>query len=406
MKVSLVNHSDINGGAAIATYRIHNALLQNDINSTLYVNQLNTNDLTVYGNKGKYISKIRQKLGSLLLRTLHTENSILHSPAIIPSGWPKLLNESEADIIHLNWINHEMLSISDIKCIRKPLVWTLHDMWAFCGAEHVSTDNRWKDGYSSNNRPNYESGFDLNRWTWKRKLKYWKKPIHIVTPSRWLGNCVRQSKLMHDWPITVVPNPIDINIWKPINKKIARDIMGLPFDSQLIAFGTYGGNDAHHKGFDLMKSSLDNLHGQLPGLEVVVFGNASPEQQKKTVFPIHHTGHFQDIISLRLLYSAIDLMVIPSRIDNFPNTAVEAMACGTPIVAFNVCGLPDIVDHKQNGYLANGYDAEDLANGIKWVLTAEKKYQDLCISAREKVITYFNNNIIAKKYIDIYNELI
>ena len=113
-------------------------------------------------------------------------NNLISLPAILPSSWIKKINESTADIVNLHWTQHEMLSISDISKINKPVVWTLHDMWGFCGAEHISWDDRWEKGYNKNNRPTHESGFDLNKWTWKRKIKYWKKPIQIITPSNWL----------------------------------------------------------------------------------------------------------------------------------------------------------------------------------------------------------------------------
>ena len=151
----------------------------------------------------------------------------------------------------------QVLSIRDIALINKPLVWTLHDMWPICGAEHVSFDMRWRDGYLACNRPMDESGFDLNRWTWERKCKYWKLPIQIVTPSRWLSSCVRESYLMNDWPVTVIPNCLDINRWQPIDQDLARDLLGLPKNVPFILFGAYGSgaNASFHKGFDLLISS-------------------------------------------------------------------------------------------------------------------------------------------------------
>ena len=88
---------------------------------------------------------------------LKTKNPILHSPSFLSSSWVKKINSSDADIVNLHWVQHEMLSVSDISKIKKPLVWTLHDMWGFCGAEHISWDKRWLDGYNVDNRPNYES---------------------------------------------------------------------------------------------------------------------------------------------------------------------------------------------------------------------------------------------------------
>ena len=230
MKVSLINHSDINGGAARAAYRIHSALLQYGIDSCMHVNQASAGDWTVQGPTGKFekaVNKVTPILGGLVSRLLKTTYTNSHSLAIIPSNKPHRLNELDADVINLHWINGEMISIAGIGSIHKPMVWTLHDMWAFCGAEHYTVDYRWKEGYLQHNRPSYESGFDLNRWTWERKRKHWQHPMHIVTPSRWLAECVRQSSLMHDWPVTVVPNAIDTNLWQPVDKKLARQIIFL-----------------------------------------------------------------------------------------------------------------------------------------------------------------------------------
>ena len=183
-------------------------------------------------------------------------------------------------------MQRETISISDIAKIKKPIVWTLHDMWAFLGAEHY-THNRWRDGYFTNNRPDYESGFDLNRWTWNRKKKYWKKPIQIITPSKWLANCVEDSALMKNWPISVIPYPIDTDKWKPIKKEIARKILNLPQNTSLISFGAVGGGKDSRKGYDLLKSLqyLKNNYSD-KNFELIVFGQSKPLQFKNYDFKI------------------------------------------------------------------------------------------------------------------------
>ena len=366
MKIAMVNHSDISGGAARAAWRIHHALRQSGVDSQLYVNRASAGDWTVTGPRGKLakaLGMVRSPLGGMANRLLKTGNLILHSPAILPSSWPKRLNTSDADIVHLHWVNGEMMSVADISRITKPVVWTLHDMWAFCGAEHCADDFRWRDGYLKTNRPSHESGFDLNRWTWQRKLNAWKKPIHIVTPSRWLADCARQSVLMRNWPISVIPNALDVELWQPVEKKLARQLMNLPSDVPLLAFGAFGAVRAPHKGFDLLLSALEHLRDQMPDLHLVVFGESTPKHQPDLGFPIHYVGHLHDDLSLRVLYSAADALMIPSRIDNLPNAGVEAMACGTPVIAFNTCGLSYIVTHQQTGWLAKPFDTEDLAQG-------------------------------------------
>lgn len=411
----MLNHTDISGGAARATYRLLHALRRHGVDSSMYVNKACTNDWSVQGPTGKWErawAKARAPLGKIVMRLLKTDNLVIHSPAIIPSVWPSRLNNSDADVIHLHWINSEMLSIGNIGRMRKPIVWTLHDMWAFCGGEHYTEDFRWRDGYNRVNRPSYESGFDLNRWTWKRKRKHWKQHMHIITPSNWLADCVRESALMRDWPVYVVPNTIDTDLWQPVPKALARQILNLPPDAPLLLFGAMGGTDDPRKGFDLLRKALQHFNGNLPGLELVILGQLAPRHPENFGFPAHYTGHIHDDVTLRLLYSATDALVIPSRQDNFPNTGVEALSCGTPVVAFDTCGLPDIVQHKQTGYLAKAFDIEDLANGIQWVLQTQCEYRGtgklsrLSKNSRQDAITRFSNPVVAEQYLQIYRKAI
>lgn len=409
MKIYTINYSDINGGAARAAYRIHHALRRQGVFSKMMVSNAAASDWTVEGPEGKtskVLSKLRGPLAGLLTQTLKTGNPILHSPAVLRSRWSERLNVSDVDVIHLHWINGEMMSIADIGKFKKPVVWTLHDMWAFCGAEHVASDHRSRDGYKANNRPTHENGFDLNRWTWERKLKHWKRPMHIVAPSRWLADCVGQSTLMHEWPVTVIPNAIDTDVWQPVDKALARELLHLPRDVPLLLFGAWGGTNEHHKGFDLLQAALTHLHGQLTGLELVVFGQPPPKEPVVMGFPIHYAGHMHDDVSLRLLYSAADVMVIPSRIDNLPNTGLEAHACGTPVVAFDTCGLPDIVKHRETGYLAKAFDSEDLATGVHWTLQNKMINNVLGQAARARAVNLWSYGVVSSLYIEAYDAAI
>ena len=409
MRIIHLSYNDINGGAYRATYRIHQSLLKQGIHSQLWVNEKESDDQTVkdYNNKiGKVLNRLRTLvINYTLVKMLKTKNKIIHSPSVLPSHWVKLINNSDADLVHLHWIQNEMLSIKDISKIKKPIVWTLHDMWAVCGSEHYTNDDRWRDGYYSNNRPNYESGFDLNRWTWNRKKKYWKFPIQIVTPSNWLAKCAMESALMKNWPASVISYPIDTDKWKPLKKKNARQLFSLSQDANLILFGAAGGGKDPRKGYDLLLSALELIKTKkiIKKFELVVFGQSEPKSPLDLGFPIHYLGHIDNDHSLRSLYSAADVMAVPSRQDNFPNTAVEAQACGTPVVSFDIGGFPDIINHHINGYLAKPFDTNDLAQGIVWVINAEN-YSELCKNARDKALKEFNYKVIAKKYISLYEK--
>jgi glycosyltransferase involved in cell wall biosynthesis len=410
MNVVHLNYSDSIGGAARAAHRIHHAVRGVGVDSKLLVNRAVLSDPTVAGPAtapGRLLGKIRRILAVPWQSLLKGGSPGLHSPACIPSRWAPRLNGSAADLAHLHWINCEMMSIADIGRLTQPVVWTLHDMWAFCGAEHYTEGHRWREGYSPSNRPPHESGFDLDRWTWRRKQRHWRRPMQIVTPSRWLADCVAQSALMGDWPVTVIPNPIDTKIWRPVDKLLARQKLKLPPDAPILLFGALGGDEDPRKGFDLLRDALQHLRGRgegldLNGLELVVFGQLAPLQETPLGFPIRHTGYLHDDERLRLLYSAADAVAVPSRLEAFGQTASEAHACGTPVVAFNTGGLADIVAHRQTGYLAAPFDVQDLAAGIEWVLGAKASGTDLGIAARERACLLLDSPVVASQYADVY----
>jgi glycosyltransferase involved in cell wall biosynthesis len=407
MKVAIVNYLDINGGAARAAYRIHHTLRKSGIDSQMLVNVAASGDWTVQGPTRKWakaIGRIRPQLATPLRQLLRTGNPIIYSPAVVPSRWPERMNASDADVVHLHWVQCEMLSIADIGRIRKPVVWTLHDMWAFCGAEHYTTDHRWRDGYRRDNRPTHESGFDLNRFTWQRKRKHWRRPLQIVCPSQWLADCVRTSALMHDWPVAVVPNPIDTDLWQPIDQRLARQLLDLPQDCTLLLFGAMGGGNDSRKGIDLLLAALPQLQSEpiLQNLQLLVFGQLAPQSPPKLGFPVHYTGHLHDDLSLRALYSAADAFVLPSRQDNLPNTGIEAHACGTPVVAFNTGGLPDIVADRVTGALADPFEPASLAAAIHWVLQDPQRRRALGAAARERAERLWAPARVAGLYAEVY----
>jgi glycosyltransferase involved in cell wall biosynthesis len=388
----------------------------------MLVNQAVIGDWTVKGPSstlGKLKAKLYSGLGGIMGRLVKDGNPTPHSLACLPTNRAKDFNSAPIDLIHLHWVNGEMLSIKDIGSIRKPVVWTLHDMWAFSGAEHYVADDgaaRWRAGYSPKSRLKSEGSVDLNAWTWQRKQKAWKhpKPMHIVTPSRWLTECAAQSELMKGWPMHVVPNPLNTEVWKPVDKATARELLHLPAKAPLLMFGAIGGAADPRKGFDLLRAALgflkqtqiQNANAALQGLELIIFGQHAPEQAEDLGFPVHYMGHVHDDVSLRLLYSAADVMVVPSRQEAFGQTASEALACGTPVAAFNATGLIDVLEHRVSGYLAKPFEAEDLAIGIEWLFSELAQSNQLNIAARKRAVDCFSYPVVAKQYEAIYRQAI
>ena len=410
MKIVHLSFSDIRGGAFNAAYRIHCALRASGIDSHMWVNQSYSGDWTVHGPDSfieRALVSLRRRLVTSFLKILKTNNSTLYSPSILSSKWLRRINDSDADIINLHWVQGEMLSIADIGRIKKPIVWTLHDMWAFCGAEHYTEDGRWREGYLSGNRPSGESRFDLNRWVWGRKKKRWQSPINIVSPSKWLADCARTSKLMGNWPIFEIPNAINTEYWSPLGRQFSRELMGLPIDVPLLLFGAMGGASDPRKGFDLLLSALNNLKdfGRHKNLQLVVFGQGAPKTPPQWGFPVHFVGHLFDDLSLKILYNCADVMVIPSRQDNLPLTAMEAQSCGVPVVCFGNSGMTSIVENKISGYIARAFDTKDLANGIDWVLD-DPQSTSLRHNSRSAAVEKFDNKIVSDHYKKLYQKIL
>jgi glycosyltransferase involved in cell wall biosynthesis len=243
---------------------------------------------------------------------------------------------------------------------------------------------------------------------WQRKLKAWKNlNLTIVTPSYWLAKCSGASSLLQNARIEVIPNGIDTEIFKPVQRFIARTILGLPQNKRLILFGAIEPTSNIRKGFHLLQPALKKLSQSdwVDRVELVVFGASKPKNVPDFGFKSNYLGKLNDDISLALVYAAVDLFVAPSLEDNLPNTIIESLACATPCVAFNIGGMPDMIEHQQNGYLAQPFDVEDLARGITWVLEDVERWQKLCDRSRQKVEQQFTLQIQAMNYLSLYKNI-
>ena len=429
MKILHVSASDLHGGAARAAYRIHRSLsdhgsISGFTSQMRVINQL-SDDASVIGGpplgQGPLRRRLQPRLRQLQRRSFTTANPTLHSTAWPTTGLGLELGsyaqQSLVELVHLHWLGDETLSIEEIGRLPMPLVWTLHDQWAFCGAEHYtsppaagessSQDERFAQGYVAANRPHHEAGPDLNRRTWQRKRVAWRRAMQIVCPSVWMADCARRSALMADWPITVIPNPLDLRVWAPFDQGHARRLLQLPQDRVLVLFGAVGGTMDPRKGADLLMQAVRMLRSEVDGtrlaqLELLVFGQSQPKVVTDFGFPIHYFGRLYDDMSLRLLYNAADVMVVPSRQESFGQTASEAHACGTPVVAFATGGLLDVVEDRVTGALAAPFKPDALAQAIHWVLHDPDRWQQLARSARERAERLWAPERVADLYMGVY----
>lgn len=415
LRVLHVNTSDLEGGAARAANRIHRALRKIGVDSHMLVlNRRETSPDVL-----QPLSKVQQaanrvKLaisGRLMAQQCTPTNAVLHSLNWFSNGLADWINNSDFDIVNFHWLGGEMLSVEEIGRIRKPIYWTMHDMWPFSGAEHyddLEYQGRYHGAYTRANRPPNYSGPDIDAWVWRRKKKAWAgKRFQLISPSHWLAKCAEQSALMSHQPCRVIPNCIDIDIFKPIDRRQARTLLNLNPNKRYILFGAMSSTSDHRKGFHLLQPALQRL-AEHPGIasntELLVFGSQVPTLSTALTLPVHYLGNFHDELSLALLYSAADIFIAPSMQDNLPNTLVEALACGTPCVAFHLGGMPDLIRHQETGWLASPFDTNDLYQGVAWILADDMRAVQLSKVARKTAVERFSYVNVATKYLEYYKQ--
>lgn len=409
MKVVILSTTDIEGGAARAAYRLHEGFKAINLPSQMLVRGKFSFDRTVIAEKS-FRTKLGPTLNGVPLNLHSNRERLMFSPQWFPDAIAPNIARLNPDIVNLHWVCNGYLQIETLAKLNKPVVWTLQDMWAFTGGCHYSQQcERYQQSCGQCPQLNSNRDLDLSRWIWQRKLSAWKKVnLTIVTPSHWMAECAQASSLFRSRRVEVIPFGLDTRKYKPIESKVARDLLGLPQNKTLVLFGALSATKDRRKGFNLLIPALQKLSQTewSNRLEVIVFGSSQPENPVDIGFKAHYLGHLNDDISLALAYSAADVMVVPSIQESFGQTASEALACGTPVVAFNATGLKDIVDHQQNGYLVKPYEVEDLAQGIAWVLEDADRYQHLRIAARTKAERNFSLEVQANQYSSLFEDLL
>jgi glycosyltransferase involved in cell wall biosynthesis len=402
--------ADIDGGAARAAYRLHQGLQAIAIPSQMLVQSKFSADNTVMVQKSA-IAKLGARFDGLPLKLYRHRDRTMFSPQWFPDVVASKVAQLNPDLISLHWVCNGYLQIESLAKFNKPLVWTLHDMWPFTGGCHYTQEcDRYTNACGTCPQLKSNRNWDVSRWTWQRKARTYKNlNLTIVAPSFWLAECAKASSLFKDLRVEVIPHGLNIEIYKPIEQQVARKLLNLPQDKQLVLFGAArGAVGDSRKGFHLLHAALQNLSqsGWQDRIELVVFGASQSDRAIDLGFKAHYLGRFHDDISLALVYSAADVMVVPSIQEAFGQTASESLACGTPAVAFNATGLKDIVVHQQNGYLARPFEMEDLAQGIAWVLEDRDRHQKLRYHARQTAEKEFTPELQAHRYLSLFTEIL
>ncbi len=431
MRVLIVNTSERTGGAALAANRLMEALNNNGVKAKMLVRDKETGNISVVALKGKW----QQQFHFLWERWcifwhLKLSRKHLFDIDIANSGTDitTLPEFKEADIIHLHWINQGFLSLKDIKKILdsgKRVVWTMHDIWPATAICHITMGcEQFKTKCEScMYLPEGKSTNNIATKVWERKMQLMQhfNRIRFAACSKWLAHEAESSMLLQGRKVTTIPNPIDTNLFQPADQNEARQRLQLPTDKRLICFiaqrvtNTNKGMDylveacnklVEQKSEDRLNSEGLSVGGQDKELKVqfgvVILGGQGEEFQNRFHCPTYVLGYVNEQAKLRDVYNAVDLFVLPSLCENLPNTIMEALACGVPCVGFNTGGIPEMIDHKENGYVAEYKNADDLAEGIRWVLV-DADTEKLQKNAVRKVHTYYSQQSVAMKYIELYS---
>ena len=410
MKVLIVNTSERTGGAAVAANRLMKALNNNGVKVKMLVRDKDTDALTVVPLSQSWRLRWHFLWERLVVFChLHFSRTHLFEIDIANTGSDitRLREFQDADIIHLHWINQGMLSLGGIRKILqsgKPVIWTMHDIWPATAICHLTLDCRAFTSECRNCRllPGGGSSHDLAASVWRKKQQMVAdENIYYVACSRWLESEAKKSALLKGQKITSIPNPIDTHIYKKGNKQEARQRLGLPLDRKLILFASQRVTN-ENKGMGYLIEACRQL-ADIPQLGLVILGGHAEEvvpQLPLEAWPLGYVNDEQRVVDA---YNAADVFVLPSLSENLPNTIMEAMACGVPCVGFKVGGIPEEIDHRRNGYVAEYRQAEDLARGIRWILT-EADYDQLSRDAVHKVVQSYSQQSVAMKYLDVYHQ--
>jgi glycosyltransferase involved in cell wall biosynthesis len=412
MKVTHVSYSV---SRQTASFRLHSELSKR-INSNIFVADKSINSAFIIQPHSFY-EKISARIGiirELIFQFFFPHNKRVYfsfnlGPLFIQKFWLKKLIFLKTDIYHLHWLGNGFVNINQIRNFKKPLVITLHDVWFFTGGCHVNLDC---DKYliNCNKCPLFASNnslVDITSIIFRVKKKLFEeRKIHVIVLSKWMKERALLSPILSNSVITLIPNGIDTDKFKPFDKLFARNVFNLNPNTKILLFGGISAKSDYNKGYDLLCQSLNILKQKSEEFELVVFGNSDSVHTEIEGFKATFTGYLHDDESLALLYSAADLVLVPSRQESFSQVSLESISCGTPVIAFDYSGPKDIIQHKVNGYLARPYDSNDFADGISWFFSDKVDTSKVSSDARKIAETNFSLELVAQKHIDLYKKII
>lgn len=412
MNIVLVNTSARKGGAATAANRLKQALSACD-EGRLSVCLL-TNDEDKH--KAEFWAYARARfrfffdLGVIFFAN-HFSKKGLFRISIAKSGQDisRLPEIKNADLIHLHWINQGFLSLRSLhrlQKLNKPIVWTLHDLWPATGICHYPGDcTAYRTACHTCPQMTSQPWLPLARRVFRKKSQLDFSKTTFVGCSEWIKQMAQESALLKGAQFVSIPNPIDTALYHPIDRHEARQQFNLPLNRQIILFVADRIADPR-KGMTFLVDACQQLYQKgLRDFDIALLGRQSEDLSPLFPCPVHPLGYLSDPKAIRAAYAAANLFVIPSLEDNLPNTIMESLSCGTPCVGFRIGGIPEMIDHLQNGYLARAKDPQDLSEGIAWVLQHPNP-DTLSAACLRKVDTHYRQDLVAKRYEELYRDLI
>jgi glycosyltransferase involved in cell wall biosynthesis len=384
MKIVNISTSDKRGGAAIAAYRIHKVLLQLGHDSKMLVlNKVTDDERVVAVNKGSlkdmFFTNLRKLVEKIFFYSASKLNRMPFYGGLFGHNLSKRSIIQEADVLNIHWINGGFLSIRGLHklCkLSKKVVFTLHDSWLFTGGCHVRYGcMEYEDSCAC---CKILTGERKRSWRTKFILRYKIRLLkqldfEVVTPSAWLGECAKSSTLLNNHKIDVIPNPVSSFFLKSVDKSEARESLGLDVNKKYILFGAVNAIKTPYKGWSYLRKALmslsETIYEDLDRTELLIFGASGADDLDQIPFKVNFLGNINSEEKLSLVYHAADVFVSSSLDDNYPNTINESLHCGTPVAAFSVGGIPEMISHTKNGYLAVTKDYESLRDGIVYCLS-------------------------------------
>ena len=403
---------ELSGGAAKGAYNLHCALLEQGFPSSILSssthipeNAKNTYS-TIHSQNDKYLNALKSRIDTLPTRLYSKRLQRIFSNNFI--GYNILNHEiyKKADIIHLHWINNAFISLKTLSQIHKPIVWTIRDMWAMTGGCHYAMGKEQlcdRFQHSCGKCPTLASKtkYDLSFLNLKAKARFYPKTMQLIALSSFIQESIAKSSLLKNLPLAVIPNCIDTSVFAPFDKQIAKSLLNISTNKQIILCGANNPKD-FYKGFSYLLKAFECLDSNRYFL--CFFGKLDSSSIKG--FEFKNFGFQHSDVMLRLLYNASDVFVAPSVLEAFGKTIAESLSCGIPVVSFDYSAPRDIIHHKHNGYLAHSFDSKNLAEGIEWILNLDSvSYENLSHNARVSVQERFSFEKIAKSYIEIYRQI-